>query len=212
MIASARPDQPLPAGTIPDAELRARLASSRVAILGCGGLGSNVAALLLRSGVRTLTLVDFDVVASDNLNRQLFFRDQIGSLKTEALSETLLRIDPDAELRLHNVCLTSANVADIAADAHVVVEAVDTAETKTLIVEVCTRDLPDIPLVSCSGLAGYDSANRISTEQVAENLYVVGDLESDIRQGYSLLASRVMVAAAHQAHAVIRLLLECEDM
>ena len=81
-----------------------------------------------------------------------------------------------------------------------------------MIVAVCARDLPDTPLVIGSGLAGYDSANLIQTEQLAENLWVVGDLESDVRDGHALLASRVMVAAAHQAHAVIRLLLDCEDM
>lgn len=200
-----------PVGCIPDPDLRARLGAARVAIIGCGGLGSNVAAMLLRSGVRTLTLVDFDIVAPDNLNRQMFFRDQIGALKTDALAETLLRIDPDARLRLIPVRVSSADLIDIVSDADVIVEAVDVAETKALIVNLCSRDLPDIPLVTVSGLAGYGSANRISTEQLGDNLYVVGDLESDVRSGLSLLASRVMVAAAHQAHAVIRALLECEN-
>lgn len=200
-----------PVGCIPDPELRARLGAARVAIIGCGGLGSNVAAMLLRSGVRKLTLVDFDVVALDNLNRQMFFRDQIGRLKTDALAETLLRIDPDAELRLIPVRVSSADLGGIVKDADAIVEAVDGAETKALIVDLCSRDLPDTPLVTVSGLAGYGSANRIGTERLAENLFVVGDLESDIRNGLSLLASRVMVAAAHQAHAVIRALLECED-
>ncbi|HEY5431931.1 MAG TPA: ThiF family adenylyltransferase, partial [Coriobacteriia bacterium] len=45
-----------------DQELRARLHASSVAVVGCGGLGSNVAAMLLRSGVRNLTLIDFDAV------------------------------------------------------------------------------------------------------------------------------------------------------
>ena len=58
--------------------------------------------------------------------------------------------------------------------------------------------------MSVSGLAGYGQANSISTMQVTDNFYVVGDLESDIRQGHSLLASRVMVAASHQAHPVVR--------
>jgi len=200
-----------PTACLPDPELRARLAASRVALVGCGGLGSNVAAMLLRSGVRTLTLIDFDTVAADNLNRQMFFADQIGRLKTEALAETLLRIDPRAELRLISRRISSADLVDAVKDADVIVEAVDTAETKTMIIDVCSRDLPEIPLVTVSGLAGYGSANRISTEQLADNLYVVGDLESDIRDGLSLLASRVMVAAAHQAHAVIRILLDCED-
>ncbi|MRR13578.1 hypothetical protein EG835_14255, partial [bacterium] len=73
---------------IPEVELRARLARARVAVLGCGGLGSNAAAMLVRSGVGELALVDFDVVEQANLNRQLFFVDQIGVPKVGALATT----------------------------------------------------------------------------------------------------------------------------
>ena len=45
------------------------------------------------------------------------------------------------------------------------------------------------------------------TERIADGFYLVGDQRSDVRMGYSLLASRVMVAAAHEAHAAIRILL-----
>lgn len=201
----------LPVGCIPDPELRARLDVARVAIVGCGGLGSNVAAMLLRSGIRNLTLIDFDIVAEDNLNRQMFFRDQIGRPKTEALAETLMRIDPAAHLRQVERRVTSHDLLEAIGEVDAIVEAVDGADTKAMIIDVCTREMPDVPLVTVSGLAGYGSANRIGTERIADNLYVVGDMESDIRSGLSLLASRVMVAAAHQAHAVIRALLECED-
>lgn len=200
-----------PTACLPDAELRARLRAARVAIIGCGGLGSNVAAMLLRSGVGALTLVDFDTVAADNLNRQLFFADQVGRPKTEALAETLTRIGKDAQLRLENVCVSSANVIGIVQDADVIVEAVDTAEAKAMIVDACTRELPDTPLVTVSGLAGYGPADLIETERMGENLWVVGDLASDVREGLSLLASRVMVAAAQQAHIVIRIIIGCED-
>ncbi len=66
--------------------------------------------------------------------------------------------------------------------------------------------------MSVSGLAGYGPANQIQTMRVTDTFYVVGDLESDIRQGHSLLAPRVMVAAAHQAHAVVRLLLDLPEV
>ncbi|MDZ4064168.1 MAG: sulfur carrier protein ThiS adenylyltransferase ThiF [Coriobacteriia bacterium] len=194
-------------GRIPESELRVRLRASSVTILGCGGLGSNVAAMLLRSGVRKLTLVDIDRVEADNMNRQLFFREQIGMPKVEALAETLLRIDPDARLTLIGDLIDVDGLPRMVAGADVIVEAVDGVDTKTLIVDVCTRDFPDTALVSASGLAGYDSANRIETVRVADALWVVGDFESDVREGHALLASRVMVAAAHQAHAVIRILL-----
>jgi sulfur carrier protein ThiS adenylyltransferase len=192
---------------MPEAELRARLAASSVAIVGCGGLGSNVAAMLLRSGVRTLTLIDFDRIEESNLNRQLYFRDQLGRPKTEALAETLLRIDPDAQLTLVTERMTPDNLVGFVRRTDVIVEAVDGAATKAMIVNVCSEALPETPLVTASGLAGYDSANDIATERLTDNVYLVGDLRSDSCAGLPLLASRVMVAAAHQAHAAIRRLL-----
>jgi sulfur carrier protein ThiS adenylyltransferase len=192
-------------------ELRARLHASSVAIVGCGGLGSNVAAMLLRSGVRRLTLIDFDVVEASNLNRQLFFRDQIGRLKTEALAETLLRIDPDAHLTLHATRVTADTIVELVRGADVIVEAVDGADTKAMVVNACMEALPDVPLVTASGLAGYGSANSIATERPCDNLYLVGDLESDVSAGHPLFASRVMVASAHEAHAAIRRLLGFDE-
>jgi len=193
---------------IPDErELRRKLAEASVVVLGCGGLGSNVAALLLRSGVRDLTLVDFDSVEESNLNRQLFFRDQIGQPKTESLAETLRRIDPDARLSLVTECMTAENLPGIVRGHDVIIEAVDRPDIKALIVDVCCSELPDTPLVTASGLAGVASANDVVTARLADHVYVVGDLESDVRAGHALLASRVMVAAAHEAHAAIRLIL-----
>lgn len=197
---------------LPDSHLRERLWGARVSIIGCGGLGSNVAAMLVRSGVRRLQLIDFDRVTLENLNRQLFFLDQVGELKTEALAATLSRISADLDLDLVSSRATGAHLAEMVGEADVIVEAVDTAADKAMIIETCSRELPDIALVTVSGLAGYESANRITTERLADNLLVVGDQEADIREGLSLLASRVMVAAAHQAHAVIRLLLGCEEI
>jgi sulfur carrier protein ThiS adenylyltransferase len=190
-----------------DAAVRERLAASHVAVIGCGGLGSNAAAMLLRSGVGTLTLVDFDVVEESNLNRQLFFADQLGEPKAQALSSTLRRICDNADLRVHQACVTEDNITALVADADVVIEAVDRAETKAMIVNTLLARHPEIPLVAASGLAGFASANEVVCQQVGEDFYLVGDLESDVRRQLPLIASRVMVAAAHEAHMAIRILL-----
>lgn len=190
-----------------DPAMRARLAAARVTLIGCGGLGSNAAVMLVRSGVRRLTLIDFDMVEAHNLNRQHFFLDQIATPKTTALAETLLRISPDVDVTLASVCVNEDNLLETIGECDVVIEAVDRADVKAMIVSTVLRDASHIPLVGCSGLAGLASANEIVTEQVADNFYLVGDVRSDVRDGLPLLASRVMVAAAHQAHAAIRLLL-----
>ena len=58
-----------------------------IGIGGAGGLGSNVAVNLVRSGITDIKIADFDVIEQSNLNRQFYFRDQIGQNKVNALYE-----------------------------------------------------------------------------------------------------------------------------
>ena len=207
------PDVRGPAAACPidQAGVSERLASARVGIIGLGGLGSNAAMTLVRAGVRSLVLADFDRVEPSNLNRQLFFSDQVGRPKTDALAETLMRIEPTLELTLVRDRVTAANLATVFSGVDVLLEAVDSAQDKEMIVGTASDALPDTPLVWVSGLAGCASADAISTRRVGEKVWVVGDLESDIRDGLPLLASRVMVAAAHEAHIAARILLGMPD-
>ena len=192
-------------------ELHDRLADKRVGIVGLGGLGSNVAAMLVRAGVRHFVLADFDVVDTSNLNRQLYFREDIGRAKTEALAETLRRIEPDLELELIASRVGEDEITAIGRGVDVLIEATDCADTKALVMNACARHLPDLPCVAASGLAGLGSANTVVTRALAEHLWVVGDLTSDVSTGLPLAASRVMVAAAHEAHAAVRILLGFDE-
>ncbi len=192
---------------MPEWDTDPRLADKRVAILGCGGLGSNVAEMLVRAGVGHLVLIDFDTVCESNLNRQAFFADQVGMLKTEALAANLRRIRPAVDLTLVPERLTTSTLMATISGSDVAVEAVDGADTKAMIIAAVMGQLPEMSLVTASGLAGLGSANAIVTERLAERLYLVGDLTSSVSDGLPLYASRVMVAAAAQAHMAIRLLL-----
>lgn len=107
-----------------------RLGRARVGIAGAGGLGSNIAMHLTRAGVGHLTVVDFDVVSESNLNRQFYFRDQVGLPKVAALCTNLLRIAPALDLRTHAQRLTEADFRPTFADCEVVVEAFDNPEAK----------------------------------------------------------------------------------
>ena len=69
-----------------------------VVIAGLGGLGSNVAVSLVRAGIGKLIIIDFDRVELSILTRQYYFLDQIGKYKTEAIKETLTRINPEVEI------------------------------------------------------------------------------------------------------------------
>ncbi len=184
-----------------------RVKHACVGVAGLGGLGSQVAVALARTGVGRLVLADFDVVEPSNLNRQQYFVDQIGLPKVEALAETLRRITPYVRLDLHRVRLTPENIPEIFRECRVLVEAFDRADQKAMLVETALGRLPETRIVAASGLAGYGPADAIRTHRVGERLFVVGDLESEARPGVGLMAPRVGVAAHMQANLALRILL-----
>ena len=107
---------------------RGILENAKVGIAGAGGLGSNVAMLLVRAGMKKLVVADFDTVNESNLNRQFFFRRQLGEKKIDALAANLREIEPELALELHDVRLTADNADLVFAGCQIVVEALDSAE------------------------------------------------------------------------------------
>lgn len=191
---------------------QAILSKSTVGIAGIGGLGSNIAVHLARCGIGRLILADFDSVEISNLNRQHYDRRHIGMKKTDAIREVLQHINPDIELITHDVYLDRSNVKPIFEGVNVMVEAFDQAESKSLLMEEWFENIQKTPLVVASGMAGLGPANEIRTRKLGEQVYVIGDLctESTIENG--LMAPRVILAAAHQSHAVLRLLLDQREV
>lgn len=188
------------------AERQQKLNAATVAVCGLGGLGSNISICLARAGVGRLILTDFDRVDISNLNRQQYKADQIGRFKTEALADNLHEIMPYTELTTHTEKITDNNLAALLGEADIICEAFDVAENKAMLVNGVLEQLPDKLLVSGSGMAGFGPANSIATRRIGSRLILCGDGSSDVSDGIGLVASRVMICAAHQAHAVIRLI------
>ena len=187
-----------------DAE-RKVLECATVGIAGAGGLGSNCAAHLVRAGLKRLVIADFDVVSESNLNRQFFFRDQLGRKKVDALSENLRRIEPDLDLELHDVRLTPENARPTFESCRIIVEALDSADAKSMFLGAM---LPmGRPVISASGLAGWGRSREIAQRRIGKNLVLIGDTASDIRNGLAPVSPRVGIAAAMEANAVVALLL-----
>jgi len=180
---------------------------SSVAIMGIGGLGSAVAVALARIGVGRMVLVDFDVVEPTNLNRQHFFIDQIGMAKTEALRETLFRINPHLDIEVLNERLTAKSIAGKFGKVDVLVECFDDPVMKAQALRVALTDLKGIGYVGASGVAGYGDNNSIRTSRIASRVFLVGDGESAAAPGQGLMAPRVGIAAHQQANQVVRILL-----
>ena len=184
-----------------------KLKEAKVCILGLGGLGSNVAVLLARSGIGYLKLVDFDTVEASNLNRQQYRISHIGIKKTEAMKSIIREINPFVETGVLDIKVDRENIYSTVGDIEIVVEAFDRAETKAMILEELLTDKNKI-VVSASGMAGLGSANEIVTRKIKDNFYLIGDNYSDYEEYSGIMSTRVMLCAAHQANMVLRLILE----
>ena len=186
-----------------------RLQQERVAVVGLGGLGSNIAILLARMGVGHLHLIDFDKVDVSNLHRQQYFLEQVGLYKTEALANTLRKINPYIDLELSCVKVDERNLVALLKDETIICEALDKAETKALLVNGVLSNFTDKIIVAGSGMAGLGDGNLIQARRISKNLYLCGDGVSDC-ESESLYAARVALCAAQQAHLVQRIILGLE--
>jgi sulfur carrier protein ThiS adenylyltransferase len=189
-------------------EIENHLKKFRVGIAGAGGLGSNCAAALTRCGIGSLVITDFDIVEKSNLSRQFYFTDQIGMIKTAALKKNLLRIRPDIEIIALQEKVNEKNAAIIFAGCDVIVEAFDKAEMKEMIIKAVQKNLPGIPLVVGSGLAGWGNTEIIKYRKLDETLYLCGDEISEATSDMPPLAPRVGIVASMQANAVVEILLK----
>ena len=193
-------------------DIYTKIVSGKVAVCGLGGLGSHIATTLARAGVKTLILVDFDRVDITNLHRQQYNVNQIGMYKTEALSENIKEIAPFAEIKTYTEKLDKNNYSLLLKDADIICEAFDDSCCKAELVNFLLENFPEKFIVASSGMAGFGNANSIHTRKISKRFYLCGDEVSDVSDGIGLVASRVMLCAAHQAHTMLRILAKQFDV
>jgi len=138
---------------IGDAKMKA-LFNSHVMVIGLGGVGSWSAESLARSGVGTLTLVDFDEICVTNFNRQLHALDRtVGSQKVDVMAERMQKINPAAKIRsipqFYN-SETSSSIFSVRPDY--VIDAIDNVTAKCHLLAFCREQ--KIPVVTATGSGG----------------------------------------------------------
>lgn len=145
-----------------------RLASYRVAVFGLGGVGSYALEALVRSGVGALDLVDSDVVAPSNLNRQLIAtQDAIGRAKVEVAKERVLSINPDCQVTLHQVFFTPETAGDFDLSVYnYIVDAIDTVSGK---IELIVRaKQAGVPIISAMGAGNKLDPTRFEVADISK--------------------------------------------
>lgn len=189
-----------------------KVKAAKVAIAGLGGLGSNIAISLARTGVGQLHLIDFDIVEPSNLNRQQYKIKHLGLYKTEALKNEIEEINPFIKVTIDTVQVTEENIQSLFKDDDIVCEAFDNPKAKALLVNTLVECYPLKKIVSASGMAGYESSNTIITKKITDNFYLCGDGITGAMVGRGLMAPRVSICAGHQSNMILRLILGIEEI
>lgn len=178
----------------------------KVGVAGAGGLGSNCAHYLVRSGFRHLVLADFDRVDYSNLSRQFYFPNQVGRPKVEALKDNLECINPAVVIEAVCEKLNPQSMERVFKDCRVVVEAFDNPLCKRELIEVFARS--GKLLVAASGIAGWGGSDDIKVRRITGNFYLVGDMVSEVGKDCPPLSPRVNIVAAKQANVVLSCILD----
>lgn len=128
-----------------------KLRAASVAVVGLGGVGSYVAEAMTRSGVGKLLLVDFDSIASSNVNRQIPALDStIGLSKTEVLKKRLLEINRDVRIEIYNSRYNPGDFKKVFTEQYsYIVDAIDAVDAKVDLIFQAVNN--KIPLISAMG-------------------------------------------------------------
>lgn len=145
-----------------------KLLTKSVAVFGLGGVGSYVVEALARAGVGRLTLVDDDVIAESNLNRQLYaLHSTIGQAKTDVARSRTLDVNPDCDVTALQVRFDGDTVGQFNfASFDYVVDAIDTVTSKLLLIERCKQT--NTPVISCMGTGNKLNATGFVVADISQ--------------------------------------------
>ncbi len=160
-------------------EDQAALLSSRVCVVGLGGLGGTVTEILARLGIGTLTLIDGDVFEESNLNRQLLCTmERIGKPKAEAAGTRVKEINPTVKTHIHKLFLDDHNANRLLEGNDVVVDCLDNLKTRYILERAARAAI--IPMVSAAVAGTYGQITTIFPED--QGLRLIYGSEEDVPQ------------------------------
>ena len=170
----------------------------KIGIAGVGGIGSNVARLLVQAGIKKLKIVDFDRVEISNMNRQFFRIDQAGEKKIDALEKNLKAISKGLSVEKHALKIRPGDAKALFEDCSVIVEGFDQKHLKKMLIEELAET--GTRIVSASGIAGRNM-DAIKVRKLGQ-VHIVGDLVSD-QADHILFPPKIAMVAAMMAGIVL---------
>ncbi len=188
-------------------EEQALLATKRVFVAGCGGLGGYVIEQLARIGIGSLSVLDRDVFEVSNLNRQLYAReDNLGQSKAAAAQERVRHINSKVSIDAFQVTLDDSNARQLVQSHDLVIDAFDSFAGRILLEQACEEN--GIPLIhgAIAGALGQ-FALILPGDRLLEKIYSQSMSESGIEKTQGTLACTAAIVASYQVALALRVLL-----
>lgn len=163
-----------------------RLRAANVCVVGIGGVGSWSAEALARTGVGRITLIDLDMVAESNTNRQVHALDDIyGKAKVDAMSERIRAINPDCSVSCVEDFITLENVSSILdQNFSVVVDAIDQVRVKAAMIAQCRK--LETPIVVAGAAGGQMDPTQVRIADLSQTVQdpLLSKVRSLLRREY----------------------------
>ena len=163
-----------------------RFQTARVCVIGIGGVGSWSAEALARSAIGHITLIDLDMIAESNVNRQVHALDgEFGKAKIEAMAARIRAINPACAVETVEDFVTPENVdAMLGQEFNCVIDAIDQVRTKAAMIARCVEN--GIPIVTAGGAGGQLDPSRIEIADLSRTIQdpLLAKVRSRLRKEY----------------------------
>lgn len=148
-----------------------KIKNTKVLVLGLGGVGSYAVEALVRSGIGSIVLVDYDPIDITNLNRQLMtYQNNVGNLKTKELADRIKTINPDCRVEIINEKITSESIYKLLdMKPNYIVDACDTIEVKKKLILECKKN--NVKLISSMGTGNKFDPSRLKIMDIRKTSY-----------------------------------------
>ena len=164
-----------------------RFKAAHVCVVGIGGVGSWAAEALARSAVGRITLIDLDMIAESNVNRQIHaLGDEFGKAKTRAMAERILAINPACRIEEIEDFVTPDNLDQVFGPGFdFIIDAIDQVRTKAAMIAWCKRH--GVPIVTAGGAGGQIDPTRIAVADLAQTIQdpLLSKVRSTLRKEYA---------------------------
>ena len=189
-----------------------KILSSKVLIVGAGGLGSPVADFLSRAGIGTIGIVDNDKVSLSNLHRQsLYNTSDIGKFKVKIAKDRIKKINPNTRVKIYRIRLNNINFKKIINDYDFIIDGSDNFTTKFLLNDFCLKYKKTLMTGAISKFDGHIFSFNFKNKKIPclRCFFQESDVSDDLIncESEGILGTVAGIVGTIQANEVLKIIL-----